>query len=90
MPPESTWYTGRRAVSRFFGTRVFGGPGRIRMVPTAANGQPGMTAYMLGDDGRYHVHALQVLTVTPAGVARIVVFRGQDIFPLFALPPTLD
>ena len=40
--------------------------------------------------GVYRAHALQVLTVTGAGVARVVAFLDADLFTLCGLPPSLD
>lgn len=89
MPPEPTWYAGRAAVTGFFGSRVLGRPGSWRLVPTTANGQDAVTSYLLAGDGSYRAHALNVLTITPAGIARIVVFRDETLFPLFGLPDRL-
>jgi RNA polymerase sigma-70 factor (ECF subfamily) len=38
----------------------------------------------------YRPHALHVLTVTAAGIARIVAFLDVDLFALCGLPPALD
>jgi len=87
MPPMLAWFSGRDAVTRFFGSQIFGVAGQFRMVPTMANGQPALAAYELARDGRYHAHAVQVLTVTASGIARIVVFLDPGLFPRFGLPP---
>jgi RNA polymerase sigma-70 factor, ECF subfamily len=52
-------------------------------VPTRANGQPaGIARYR---DGTY---GLGVLTVTPAGIARITVFAASpDLAARFGFPP---
>lgn len=47
---------------RFLGARV-GEPGRVRMVPTRANGQRAVGAYERGADGVHRAHSLQVLHV---------------------------
>jgi RNA polymerase sigma-70 factor, ECF subfamily len=90
MPPQPTRYVGRTAVAGFFRSQVLSSPRRFRMVGTTANGQDAVAAYMLGDDGCYRAHALQVLTLDRAGVARIVVFRDESLFPLFGLPLTTE
>jgi RNA polymerase sigma-70 factor (ECF subfamily) len=54
------------------------------MVPVAANGQPGFGCYLHGQ-----AHAIQVLTVTEAGIAHIVTFQEAGLFPAFGLPPVL-
>ena len=86
MPPMPAWFAGREAVTRFFATQVLAAPGLFRMVPTMANGQPAFAAYRRGRDGVYEAHAVQVLTVTAAGVARLVVFLDPALFRAFGLP----
>jgi RNA polymerase sigma-70 factor (ECF subfamily) len=86
MPPMPAWFSGREAVTRFFATQVLAAPGLFRMVPTTANGQPAFAAYRRGRDGVYEAHAVQVLTVTAAGVARLVVFLDPALFRAFGLP----
>ena len=56
------------------------------MVPVAANGQPGFACYRVGGDGRQHAHAVQVLPVGGAGIARIVSFNQPELFAVFGLP----
>jgi RNA polymerase sigma-70 factor (ECF subfamily) len=90
MPPHLTWFTGRAAVGRFFGTTVFPGLGPTRMVRAVANGQPAFGAYNRGADGLYHAHGLQVLTLAREGVSRIVAFNEPKVLRLFGLPPALD
>ena len=51
MPPMPAWFAGRAAVTRFFEAHVLDAPGRFRMVPTMANGQPAFAAYRRGRDG---------------------------------------
>lgn len=89
MPPEPTWFAGREAVGRFVASRIFVGPGVLRLLPVTANGQPAMATYWRGKDGVFHAHAIQVLTVSQNEVARIVVFRDPSLFPAFGLPPDL-
>src|SRR5215470_11041842 len=87
MPPMPAWFAGREAVMRFFATHVLADPGLFRMVPAMANGQPAFAAYRRGGDGAYEAHALQVLTVTATGVARLVIFLDPALFAAFGLPP---
>ena len=89
MPPFVTWFAGRRAVVRFFASQVLTGPGRLRMVPTTANGQLAAAAYRRGRDGVYHAHAVHLLSLTPTGIARIVVFLDPALFAGFGLPPSV-
>lgn len=56
------WFSGTKDVLRFLGARV-GEPGRVRMVPTRANGQRAVGAYERGADGVHRAHSLQVLHV---------------------------
>ncbi|MFY9654525.1 nuclear transport factor 2 family protein, partial [Trebonia sp.] len=86
MPPTPTWFAGREAVARFFGTRVLGAPGDFALTATGANGQPAFAAYRRGGDG-YHAHAIVVLEVRGAALARIVSFLDPGLFPVFGLPP---
>ena len=86
MPPLPTWFAGREPIGRFLATQVLPRPGRFRMVPAAANGQPAFAAYLRGDDGIDRAHAVQVLTVTRSGLARIVSFNDPSLFAPFGLP----
>ena len=97
MPPVLTWFSGRDSVLRFVASQglgqldalaceVFAAPRQFRMVPAMANGQPAFAAYERGTDGAYRAHALLVLTITPAGIARIVIFLSPDLFAAFGLP----
>jgi RNA polymerase sigma-70 factor (ECF subfamily) len=87
MPPLLTWFAGRQTVARFFALRTLDMPGRFRMVPVEANGQPSFAAYQRGRDGLYRAHAVLVLTVTTTGIARIVIFLDPGLFRVFDLPP---
>lgn len=87
MPPTPTWFAGREAVARFFGTRVLGAPGDFALTAIGANGQPAFAAYRRGGDGGYHAHAIVVLEVRGAALARIVSFLDPGLFPVFGLPP---
>ena len=77
MPPVPTWFAGREQIGRFLAAHVLREPGDLRMVPTAANGQPALAAYRRGHDGVYRAHAVQVLTCTGTGIARIVAFMSR-------------
>jgi RNA polymerase sigma-70 factor, ECF subfamily len=86
MPPALTWFTGRQAVVRFVASNFLTGPGRERLVPVVANGQPAFAVYQREPGGTYHAHAVQVLTVTTRGIARIVSFVDPGLFASFGLP----
>jgi len=89
MPPVLTWFTGRQHVVRFLDAlrpHLFTVPGQVRMVPAAANGQPAFASYLRDRNGVYRAHAVVVLTVTTAGIGRIVIFLDPGLFGAFGLP----
>jgi RNA polymerase sigma-70 factor (ECF subfamily) len=89
MPPVPSWFSGREAYGRFI-AHIFAIRGSAwRMIPIAANGQQAVAAYVLGDDGAYHAHTLQVLTVTGSGISRNVTFQDSKLFATFGLPASL-
>jgi RNA polymerase sigma-70 factor (ECF subfamily) len=87
MVGTRTWFSGRVTCLRFL-THAIGSPGDWRMIPTVANGQPAAAAYIRDGDGIHSAFGLGVLTVTDAGIARILVFGGgPDLLAKFGLPP---
>jgi RNA polymerase sigma-70 factor (ECF subfamily) len=85
MPPVPLWYAGRARYGRFM-ARVFTmRPGAWRAVPLTANGQPAFAAYCPDGGGGHRLHTLQVLTVTPTGIAHNVVFQDPKVFTAFGL-----
>jgi RNA polymerase sigma-70 factor, ECF subfamily len=88
MPPQPMWLAGRAAAGAFLGRRVLGEPGRFRLVPAPANGQPGLATYLRGPGGVFQAEALQVLTLRGGRVARITAFRDPGLFAGFGLPVT--
>jgi RNA polymerase sigma-70 factor (ECF subfamily) len=86
MPPALTWFTGRQAVVRFVASNFLTKPGKERLVPVVANGQPAFAVYQREPGGTYHAHAVQVLSVTTRGIARIVAFVDPSLFASFGLP----
>ena len=46
-------------------------------------------AYRRGEDGVYHAHTIQALTVTGAGISRNVAFWDLPLFASFGMPETL-
>jgi RNA polymerase sigma-70 factor, ECF subfamily len=87
MPPALTWFAGRAAVTAFFALRALDAPGRFRLVPVMANGQPAFAVYQRDRDGAYQAYAITVPTVTATGIARIVTFLDPRLLGLFGLPP---
>ncbi|GAA3937964.1 sigma-70 family RNA polymerase sigma factor [Actinomadura viridis] len=89
MPPFPEWFVGRGTIARLIVAQCGPEPGELRLVPTAANGQPAFGLYRRGEDGVHRPYHLQVLTVTAEGIARGSVFFDTSLFPLFGLPETL-
>jgi RNA polymerase sigma-70 factor (ECF subfamily) len=89
MPPNAEWFSGREAVGGFLARNVLTAPGLARLLPVTANGQPAVAVYWRESDGFYRPHALQVLTVTMAGISRIVSFNDPGLFPAFGLAGAL-
>ena len=89
MPPLPAWFTGHALISRFLAAHVLREPGSLRTVPAAANGQPALAAYLRDEEGVYRAHAVQVLTCTGTGIARIVAFIEPRLFATFGLPQEL-
>ena len=88
MPPYLEWFSGKKDVVRFLAARV-GGEGRLRMVPTRANGQPAVATYERGADGVYRAYFMTVLTLAPGGrdIARITAFLDDPkLFERFGMP----
>ena len=85
MPPLLTWFAGRQAVTRGIEVHLLTEPGRLRLVPVMANGQPAFAVYQREPGGAYHAHAVLVPRVTPTGIARIVSFLSPDLFGSFGL-----
>ena len=68
MPPLLTWFTGRAGRGALLrGRSLFTAPGRLRLVPVTANGQPAFAVYQREPGGAYHAHAVLVPTVTSDG-----------------------
>ncbi len=59
------------------------------MMSTTANGQPALVGYGRGDDGRYHAHAVQVLTFAGSSIKRVVSFNDPRLVTTFGFPQVL-
>ncbi|NML50993.1 sigma-70 family RNA polymerase sigma factor [Streptomyces sp. R302] len=88
MPPLPCWFAGRDAIVRFFATHVLTAPGRFRLVPSAANGQPAFGLYRRDADGPHHAHSVTVLTLAGHRISRISGFLDAGLLRPFGLPPT--
>jgi RNA polymerase sigma-70 factor, ECF subfamily len=90
MPPYKLWLRGHLDIRRWCL-----GPGIAcsgsRLVATAANGAPAFGQYKPSPGGGYEPWALQVLEVSPEGIAGITFFLDTArFFPLFGLPARLE
>jgi len=92
MPPEPMRLLGTEAIGTFFRTVPAGGAlERIRLVPTRANGQPAVAAYLQGDDGSFEAYGVMVLALAGEHVASITGFAGYpELFPRLGLPRRLE
>lgn len=92
MPPWLLWYMGREAIGSFF-AMAWQTCGGLRLVPTAANGQPAFAVYERTDaDPRWNAHSIHVLALDHDRVAALTTFlgpAGQRLFAAFGLPPVL-
>lgn len=58
----------------------------MRLLPLAANGQPGAAMYMRNSQtGVHEPFQLHVLDFTPAGISHVVAFLDTSVFPKFGL-----
>ncbi len=92
MPPWPVWFQGREAVlaalAAGWDPRSPDYVGRFRMVPTRANGQPAVAAYVRGrHDPGHRAFAISVLRIESDLVAEAVAFHEPRLFALFGLPP---
>jgi len=85
MPPIATWFAGRETVLGYLAASHGRTAGRVRLVPSAANGEPAFAAYLREADGTDRAHAVIVLAVAGALVTRIVIFLEPALFRLFGL-----
>jgi RNA polymerase sigma-70 factor, ECF subfamily len=90
MPPMVNWFTGTGNYGVFMDW-VFAAAGTNWLLrPIAANGgQPGFAAYQRIDAG-YHLHTVQIFTVSADGISRNSVFQDAEVFASFGLPADLD
>jgi RNA polymerase sigma-70 factor (TIGR02960 family) len=89
MPPEPYEYQGTAAISVFLRGREVA-RGRLRLVPTRANGKPAFACYLPSlqtDVAR--PYALFVLTLERDRISAITWFADSSVFPHFGLPRML-
>jgi RNA polymerase sigma-70 factor (ECF subfamily) len=89
MPPWLLWFAGRQAIGSFF-AMAWKTCGGLRLVPTAANGQPAFGLYEYSDaDARWNPRAIHVLALQDETISTLTAFElptGPQLFPAFGLP----
>jgi RNA polymerase sigma-70 factor (ECF subfamily) len=86
MPPQPYEYQGREAIGVFLRGREVS-RGRLRLVPTRANGQPAFACYLpSAQTDIARPYALFVLTLQGSRVSAITWFADSSAFPHFGLP----
>jgi RNA polymerase sigma-70 factor (ECF subfamily) len=91
MPPEPHEYLGREAIGEFLRSRpLWREGGRVRLVPTRANGQPAF-AYYMGDPQAdvCRIGGIFVFAFEGEEIAAITRFGEGGWLPWFGLPRTL-
>jgi RNA polymerase sigma-70 factor (ECF subfamily) len=92
MPPWLQWYAGREAIRSFFAMAWKTCSG-LRLVPTAANGQPAFAVYArTGADAPFTAHSIHVLALEDDMVSTLTLFvppTGPRLFHAFGFPPSL-
>jgi RNA polymerase sigma-70 factor (ECF subfamily) len=89
MPPWLEWFAGREAIRSFF-EAAWKTCGGLRLVPTAANGQPAFAVYeQSAADGRWAAHSIHVLTLDRDAISTMTLFVEPRLFEAFGLPRTL-
>lgn len=92
MPPSPSWYQGRAAIGEFMLRTFFMGdaPGRWKLLPTHANGQPAAGVYLREESSdTYHPFTLHVLSIDCAQVVQVISFIYPQLFERFGLPGRL-
>jgi RNA polymerase sigma-70 factor (ECF subfamily) len=89
MPPWLEWYVGRGDIRAFFHA-AWATCGGLRLVATAANGQPAFAVYeQSAADGRWVAHSIHVLTLEQEAISTMTLFIEPRLFEAFGLPATL-
>jgi len=92
MPPFPMAYRGRDAIGQFFATVPAGGRlDQITLVPTRANRQPAVAAYVRDPDGgSATAYGIMVFTVDGTMIGEITGFADPALFRFFGLPGHLE
>jgi len=88
MPPFPQWFLGRDAIGEFLIT-AFARGGSFRCVQTRANGQLAVGVYRRRNSDVHRFLHVQLLTMTPTGIARIDAFHVPDFYGRLGLPEVL-
>ena len=87
MPPLPLEYEGIEVATRFYGRMMSSGR-RFDLVPTRANGQPALGAYLRAPTGIRHGTGLLVLTLAGDRIRSVTRF-DTSVLPWFGLPRSL-
>jgi RNA polymerase sigma-70 factor (ECF subfamily) len=87
MPPLPFEYQGREPASRFFAS-IFGSGRKFHLLPTRANGQPAVGAYVRDSAGISHGVGLFVLTLAGDEISAMTRFENT-VLPWFGLPRSI-
>lgn len=93
MPPSSAWYQGREAIAAFLAAVPFAQPqpGQWRTRPIRANGQLAVAFYQRDEhNSGCRAFAIQVVTLTQAGIADMTTFINPALFVAFDLPAEIQ
>jgi Sigma-70, region 4/SnoaL-like domain len=89
MPPEPYEYQGPVAIAAFLRDREVS-RGRMRLLPTRANGQPAFACYVpSAPAGVARPYSLFVIALEDDRISAITWFADSSFFPQFGLPPEL-
>jgi RNA polymerase sigma-70 factor, ECF subfamily len=92
MPPEPATFRGAATIGEFFSTVPAGGRlDEIHLVPTAANRQPALAAYLRDPpSGVHRAYGVMVFAIDQGKIAGIVGFADASAFETFDLPLKLE
>jgi RNA polymerase sigma-70 factor (ECF subfamily) len=91
MPPWPQWYRGRAAIRATFTWAWQHTEWPVRLVPVAANRQPGFAVYRRQHGGRVlNANAIWLFTFQHDEIATMTGFLDPKLFAAFGLPPTVS
>jgi RNA polymerase sigma-70 factor (ECF subfamily) len=92
MPPQTITIIGRDRIAEFLATVPADGLLHlIGLVPTRANGQPALAAYLPDSQDQCRGYGIMVFTIVDGAVATITGFpEAEDLFEHFDLPTSRD